>query len=312
MSTQSFDFEPAEFVPFRDKEVLERVRSIGPEEITKHPNPDFRIRVVKDDMAGHMQVTKLFYLIASAREEGRKCVLVLGNPNHGYRKVAHLINTFGINCDHLYTFNLDEYADQDGNIAPESYPQGFLRSTKNYFYKQIDPELRPPENQMIGPTNENLDHYGKLIEDLGGADAVFVGPGWTGHLAFIEPDAPEFDMDLEEWKTLKTRIVTLSPFTIAQNSLHGSFGKSGDLAAVPPKAATVGPAEIIAAKYRYDNHSLITAGTKVSWQRLVTRLCLHGPVTPKVPGSLLQELRTDVTVSESAAARIEPDWNVGY
>ena len=38
------------------------------------------------------------------------------------------------------------------------------------------------------------------------------------------------------------RICTLSPFTLAQNSLHGSFGMSGDISAVPPKAATIGPA----------------------------------------------------------------------
>ncbi|GAJ16275.1 unnamed protein product, partial [marine sediment metagenome] len=58
------------------------------------------------------------------------------------------------------------------------------------------------------------------IEDLGGADACYSGPGWTGHLAFIEPDAPEFEGSLEEWKKMGPRIVTLSPFTIAQNSLH--------------------------------------------------------------------------------------------
>jgi glucosamine-6-phosphate deaminase len=309
---KTFHFEPAPFVPFRDKKVLERVRKIGPEEMARHPNPDFRIEVVKNTMTEHRFVSKMFHLIYSARQEGRKCVLITPNPNHGYIKVAHLINTFKLDCSHLYTFNMDEYADQDGSIAPESYPQGFLRSTKNYLYKQIDPELRPPEDQITGPTNENLDSYGKMIEDLGGADAAFFGPGWTGHLAFIEPDAPEFDMSLDEWKTLKTRIVTLSPFTIAQNSLHGSFGMSGDLAAVPPKAATIGPAEAIAARYRFDTHALTTAGTMVSWQRLVTRLCLHGPVTPKVPGSLLQTLRTDVQVSEAAASRIEPDWDVGY
>jgi len=52
------------------------------------------------------------------------------------------------------------------------------------------------------------------------------------------------------------RVCTLSPFTIAQNSLHGCFGMSGNLAAVPPKAATIGPAEVIAAKNRIDIHAI--------------------------------------------------------
>ncbi|MFP4444157.1 MAG: hypothetical protein ACLFST_13635, partial [Spirochaetia bacterium] len=158
-----------------------------------------------------------------------------------------------------------------------------------------------------------IDFYGKMIADMGGADYCHSGPGWTGHLAFIEPDAPEFKAaTLEEWKKMSSRIVTLSPFTLAQNSLHGFFGKSGDIAAVPPKAATIGPAEVIAAKYRIDVHALCVHGTATSWQRLITRLVLHGPVTPLVPESILQTLATTVYVSETAAQNIEYDGNKGY
>lgn len=309
---KGFDYSPSRWVPFRDKKVLERVRKIKREDIDKHPNPDFNIKVVKDDMVEFIFVTDMFNRIKRAADEGRKVVLILPNPNHGYIKLAYLINKFEINCKHLYTFNMDEYADEDGNIAPESYAQGFLRSTKNYLYKNIDEKLRPPECQIIGPTNENINDYGKMIADMGGADACYSGPGWTGHLAFIEPDAPEFEADLEEWKKSGPRIVTLSPFTIAQNSLHGSFGMSGDLALVPPKAATIGPNEVICSKYRMDIHSLNTAGTIVSWQRLMTRLVLHGPVTPKVPESILQTLPTDVYISETSAQNIEPIWDRGY
>jgi glucosamine-6-phosphate deaminase len=131
-------------------------------------------------------------------------------------------------------------------------------------------------------------------------------------LAFIEPDAPEFQADLEEWKQMSARIVTLSPFTLAQNSLHGSFGKSGDIALVPPKAATIGPAEVIASKNRIDINGLTVHGTTTSWQRLMTRLVAHGPVTPLLPTSLHQELRTDFYISETIAQDIEPDWDKGY
>jgi glucosamine-6-phosphate deaminase len=151
-----------------------------------------------------------------------------------------------------------------------------------------------------------------MLADLGGADICYSGPGWTGHLAFIEPDAPEFAGSLAEWKRMGPRICTLSPFTIAQNSLHGCFGSSGDLCAVPPKAATIGPAEVIAAKHRIDMHAITVGGSFTSWQRLTTRLVLHGPVTPRVPESILQTLRTDVWVSENAAANIETRWDLGY
>jgi glucosamine-6-phosphate deaminase len=107
-------------------------------------------------------------------------------------------------------------------------------------------------------------------------------------------------------------IVTLSPFTLAQNSLHGSFGASGDLAAIPPKAATIGPAQFLEAKNNLGFYSIGIHGTSTSWQRLIARLALFGPVTPLVPDSIIQLKKADVLVSESIAAKIEVDWNKGY
>ncbi|MCL4415100.1 MAG: hypothetical protein M1365_00140 [Actinobacteria bacterium] len=309
---KKFDYQPSQWVPFRDKKVLEKIRNIKREDIERHPNKNLKIMVIPDEIVEFTWVTDMFYRIKKAADEDKRLVLILPNPAHTYMKVAMLINRFKINCKNLFIFIEDEYADQDGNIAPESYPQGFLRALKNYFYYKIDKDLRPPEQQIKGPTTDNIKDYGKMIADLGGADACYTGPGWTGHSAFIEPDAPEFDADLEEWKKMSSRVVTLSPFTIAQNSLHGSFGFSGDLALVPPKAATIGPAEIIASKYRMDMHALSTYGTPVSWQRMISRLCLHGPVTPKLPTSLHQILKTDVFISETIAQNIEPDWERGY
>jgi glucosamine-6-phosphate deaminase len=229
-----------------------------------------------------------------------------------YRQVARLINACRVNCAKLHAFAMDEYADQHGRIAPETWRQGFTYAMKHNFFHQIDPELRPVEKQFVGFTDHNLKDYGKMIADLGGGDACYTGPGWTGHCAFIEPDAPEFDAPLDEWKQMGPRICTLSPFTLAQNSLHGSFGMSGDIAAVPPKAATIGPAQIIGAKFRMEQHDLTIHGTSTSWQRLITRLCLHGPVTPKLPTSIHQVLKTDCYVTETAARDIEPDWDKGY
>ena len=254
----------------------------------------------------------MFYRIKEAAENNRKLVLILPNPVPSYRKVAYLINKFRINCRNLYTFAMDEYANEDGVIAPESWRQGFTYAMMHNFYYQIDEDLRPPKSQFHGMSNKNINDYSKMIIDMGGADMCYSGPGWTGHLAFIEPDAPEFDAPLEEWKQMGTRIVTLSPFTLAQNSLHGSFGMSGDMALVPPKAATIGPADVIASKARMEMHSLSVHNTPTSWQRLISRLVLHGPVTPLVPSSIHQLLETDCIVSETIAQNIEPNWDKGY
>ena len=46
--TQPFTFTAAPWVPFQDKAVLERVRAIRREDMEKHDNPDFRIKIVPD------------------------------------------------------------------------------------------------------------------------------------------------------------------------------------------------------------------------------------------------------------------------
>lgn len=307
-----FKFEPSKWVPFRDLAAIERCRKIRRADIEKHPNKDFRIRVVKDADVEFIWVTDMFMRLRRAADEGRPLVLILPNPCPTYRHVARLINALRVDCRRVTLFAMDEYANEKGEVAPDTWEFGFGYAMRKYFVQQIDAELRMPDKQVNVFTTRNVNDYGKMIADAGGADACYSGPGWTGHLAFIEPDAPEFDMPLEQWRQAGPRIVTLSPFTLAQNSLHGSFGLSGDLAAVPPKAATIGPAEVVASKYRMDVSALLIHGMPTTWQRLTARLCYHGPVTPRLPTSIHQTLKTDAYMSESIARDIEPDWDKGY
>lgn len=313
MKHMDFTYEPSKYVPYRDKKVLERVRSIKREDIEKHKNPDFKIKVVPDADMGVIMLFDMFHRIKTASDANEPIVLIMPNPWPHYRLLAHMLNKFKVDCSKVYTFNMDEYADQDGNVAPESWKFGFGHAFKKYFYHNLDKGLRPPEKQIHTFTNKNIGDYGKIISDLGEADMVYSGPGWTGHLAFIEPDAPEFKAgSMAEWMEMDARIVTLSPFTLAQNSLHGSFGMSGDLAMVPPKAATIGPAQVVRAKNRMQLCGIGVHNTATSWQRLITRLVLHGDPSPLVPESVNQLLRTDAYVSETIAMDIEPDFEKGY
>lgn len=308
-----FSFEPARFVPFRDKKVIERMRRITRRDFAKTRNPNLTITVIPDADFESRWIHDIFQRIRQSAEAGEPLVMIMPNPWPNYGKVAALINKHKVSCRHIHTFNMDEYADQDGNIAPESWEFGFGHAFKKFFISKIDPRLRPPEKQVHLLGNKTLKDYSRVLAGLGGADICYCGPGWTGHLAFIEPDAPEFKArSLAEWKSFGTRICTLSPFTIAQNSMHGCFGASGDLTAVPPKAATIGPADVIGAKLRIDMHAISVGGSFNSWQRLTTRLVLHGPVTPLVPESIVQTVRTDAWVSETAAADIKPRWDIGY
>jgi len=306
----TFTFRPAGFIPYRDTEVLNRVRTLTGEDYLRHDT--LKIHVLPDHLMGPRFVADMVGEIVRARDEGRRCVIITPNPNPAYREVAMVLNAMRVDCKHVVTFNMDEWANEDGEIADESYPQSFIAATKRFWLSELAADLRPLEENLMHPTTDNIGHYSDLIAEAGGADVVYSGPGWTGHLAFIEPDVPEWSKDLEEFLTQGARITTLNPLTIAQNSLHASFGASGDIAAVPPKAATIGPLDVARAKRRVETHGITTRGTFVAWQRLVSRLVLHGPVTPQVPSSIIQRLGAEVYVSETLAAPVESDFEIQY
>jgi len=285
----------ADFIPFRDREACARVRAIKKSDICKHPNPEFNIRVIeeRDDFYFEFALD-IVNRIRSARDEGRKFVGIFPvGPMPQYKLAARLINELGLSCDHVHTFNMDEYADENGNPAPPEWEGSFQTAMMESFFLKIDEKLRPPLEQINFPDKGNIDVYGRMIEDLGGADVVYGGIGWCGHIAFWETHLGyEFEGDIEAYKKARARIVELHPMTIMQNALH-SF--RGDWSWVPPKAFTIGPDEILSARHRsfWLDGDL---GGGVSWQSFIARLAAHGPVNPFVPGSILQTEPGDYTL----------------
>ncbi|HEY8774614.1 MAG TPA: hypothetical protein VIM05_08600 [Gaiellaceae bacterium] len=299
-----FDYGLARFISFRDREVCERVRQIPRAELTDHPNPDFRISIVDDPSEFYRRFAEDFVgRIRAARDEGRTFVAILPvGPMPQYELAARMINDEELSLAHVHTFNMDEYANEDGVTAPPSWPGSFQRTMLDGFFGLVDANLRPPDDQIHFPTTEAIDGYSARIEDLGGADCCYGGIGWCGHIAFWESHlGEEFEGDLEAYKQAGARLVELHPMTIMQNALH-SFG--GDWSWVPPKANTIGPREILGARHRsfWLDGDL---GGGVSWQRFIARLVAHGPVSELVPGSILQTARTDYTMLGGVADDVE-------
>jgi len=299
-----FNYDLAAFLPFRDVKACRRVRAIRKEDITQHPNPDFKVRVIEEP---HDFYTAFAVdIVRRIRERGQSgeglVVIFPVGPMPQYPIAARIINQLRISCRHVHSFNMDEYADQDGNTAPYGWPGSFQKAMMESFWLAIDEDLRPPQTQIHFPTTEVLADYGKMIEDLGGADVCYGGIGWCGHIAFWEAHlGEEFNGDLEAFKAAGPRLVELHSMTIMQNALH-SF--SGDWSWVPPKANTIGPAQIVGAKDRsfwLDGY----IGGGVSWQRFIARLVAHGPVTPYVPGSILQTVAGTYTILGGVAENVE-------
>lgn len=300
----AFHYELARFIPFRDLEACERVRAIRRADLTRHPNPEFHIRLADDPAQFYFDFAlDIVNSIRQAADENRAFVGIFPvGPMPQYAFAAKLINETNLSLQHVHSFNMDEYADQDGNTAPLDWPGSFQTAMWRSFFSLIRPELRPSDSQIHFPTKDALPDYGQRIADLGGADVCYGGIGWCGHIAFWEAHlGDEFRDDLAAYKQAGPRCVELNPMTIMQNALH-SFG--GDWSWVPPKANTIGPAEILGAKRRsfWLDGDL---GGGVSWQRFIARLVAHGPVNTYVPGSILQTARTDYTILGNVADDVE-------
>lgn len=298
MTTQTepaFDYPLADICTYRDADVCARVRAIPRTAMTRHPNPDFRIQIIDDRAAFYQSFAEdLVTRIRVARDTGRTFVVILPvGPVPQFQIAARMINAERLSLQHVNTFNMDEYADADGHTAPLSWPGSFQRAMWANFFGLIDEELRPPTDQIHFPTQDAIATYSEQLRDLGDADACYGGIGWAGHIAFWEPHLGfEFAGDLDAYRAAAARLVELHPMTVMQNALH-SFG--GDWSWVPPKANTIGPRDIVTARHRsfWLDGDL---GGGFSWQRFIARLVAHGPITEFVPGSILQQQRTDYTM----------------
>jgi glucosamine-6-phosphate deaminase len=309
VQTLAFDYALAKFIALQDPEACAKARAVTRKEICNHSDPDFKIRIIDDPAGFYLEFAlDIISRIQAALAENRNCVLILPvGPVPQFTIAARLINQFRLSCRHLVTFNMDEYADEDGNTSPPDWEGSFQTAMMENFFEKIDEDLRPPPENINFPNSGNVDRYSQMIEDAGGADCCYGGIGWCGHIAFWESHLGDEFETLEEYKQAGARIVELNPMTIMQNALH-SFG--GDWSWVPPKAATIGPRDILGARHRsFWLDGMCGPGTDMSWQRFIARLVAHGPVSKYVPGSILQTVRTDYTLLGGVADNVEIDMS---
>lgn len=225
----------------------------------------------------------------------KKTVIVLPvGPTEVYPKIVRMINLEKINCNNLIVINMDEYCNYAGNdYIPYSHDLSFRRFMDENFYSKINPELNIKRENRIFPDPKDLEAMVKKIEQLGGIDICIGSLGFTGHIAFNEPPESEENISVEEFKNLTTRVVDLTRETIVQSALK----VGGNIDIIPKKAVTLGMKEILSAKK-------IFIYLMRDWQAAILRKSIHGPITPKVPGSLLQKHPCVNVVASFNAAKI--------
>ena len=310
-----FKFKPASFLPHANLplEELERVRNIKREDMEYTNENGFSVRVVLNPTL--CMVQDLFYRILMSDINDTRLTIICPNQwPDAYSAVAEMLNKFNVSARNVHAFAMDEWADEDGNVAPLTYGAGLGYSFRTHFYGRIREDLRPDVENWHVFTNENKGEgvYSSIIEEIsgGGVDVVYSATGWPGHTAFIDPGCPEFKADsLEEFCRLGSRLVTEVPLTICENSLFSPMGASGDVWAVPPRAATIGPRDIVSAKERFELHNFVNPDGS-SWQRMVSRLELYGPISMECPASIMRLGKGTCYVSE-AIAKPFASWHCG-
>lgn len=302
-----------DFYPFQNQSEIDRVRKITKEEIVamngKHPaNPNIRLDVLRNDEFEMVMIADMVKRIVDSDRNDRQVVMIMCNPSPTYRKVAYLLHELNVNCRNVKFYMMDEWADEDGNIAPLSYKAGFGYAFEKFMVSQIM-DLGFKRENFIYHSKEITPVYSQMLQDDGEADIVYSGPGWPGHLAFIDPVEDWYQPTMEEYLQQGAKVARLHPLTIAQNSLHGGFGCSGDISRVPPMGAMMGPRDAMMAKNVLDMHGITTAGSQVAWQRLTSRLCIFGEPDQRVPASILQlrDKPTHMIMSENIAATIKDE-----
>ena len=310
-----FRFKPASWLPHSELplEELERIRNIKREDMEYTNENGYSVRVVMDPTL--CMVQDMFYRILMSDIHDTHFTMICPNQWPGaYSAVAEMLNKYNVSARNVDAFAMDEWADEDGNVAPITYGAGLGYSFLNHFYGRIREDLRPSVDHWHVHTNENKGTgvYSRMIEDIsgGGVDVIYSATGWPGHTAFIDPRCEEFKADsLEEFCKLESRIVTETPLTICENSLFSPMGASGDVWAVPPKSATIGPKDVVSAKDRFELHNFVNPDGS-SWQRMISRLELYGPISMECPASIMRLGKGTCYVSE-AIAKPFSSWSYG-
>lgn len=194
-----------------------------------------------------------------------------------YRQLVEWYGKGDLDFAKVRTVNLDEYC----GLSPD-HPQSYRHyMDKNLFSRvNILPENTHLPNGLALDPKAECARYDKLINDLGGIDLQLLGIGHNGHIGFNEPDEAFGKM---------THQVLLNPTTVEANA---RFFDSPD--EMPKYAYTMGIRAIMQAR----KILLVVNGSDKA--RILVD-ALTGPVTPAVPGSILQ-LHPDVTVVADEAA----------
>lgn len=219
-------------------------------------------------------------IIASQVVMKPDCVLGLATgstPIGTYENLVAKYESGDLDFSEVTTVNLDEYKG-----LPRENDQSYYYFMHDNLFDHVN--IKPENTHLPDGTKEDAEkecaEYEKLIASLGGQDLQLLGLGHNGHIGFNEP-AEDFAKD--------THCVDLQESTIEANKRF--FASAED---VPKQAYTMGIGTIMQAK------KILIVVSGADKAETVAK-AFFGPITPKVPASVLQ-LHPDVILVADEAA----------
>lgn len=199
------------------------------------------------------------------------------SPLGAYEQLIEWYVKGDLDFSRVSTVNLDEYVGL-GFDNRESYRR-FMYD--NLFGRiNIDPgNINIPNGCAADPEAECA-RYDGVLRRLGGIDLQLLGLGVNGHIGFNEP---------ADLFAKGTHVVHLSDSTIEANKRF--FDKAED---VPRAAVTMGIFDIIQA----DRVLMVASGQN---KARAVKDAFFGPITPRVPASILQFHKDFTLVADEAA-----------
>ena len=208
------------------------------------------------------------------------CVLGLATgstPIGAYRQLVEWYNKGDLDFSAIRSVNLDEYKGLSGE-HDQSYR--YFMNHNLFDHVNIRKENTNVPNGLAQDAEEECRRYDQVIRDMGSIDLQLLGIGGNGHIGFNEP------CDVFE---RGTHVVTLTEETRQSNA---RFFASID--EVPTHALTMGIGGIMSAK-----KVLLLASGEAKAKALYDSC--FGPVTPRVPASILQFHNDAVIIADEAA-----------
>jgi len=199
------------------------------------------------------------------------------SPVGTYKELVKMYESGELDFSRISSINLDEYVGLDGT-SDQSYR--FFMNDNLFDHVNIDKSNTNVPNGKAEDRDAECSRYDALRSEIGPIDMQLLGIGENGHIGFNEP-SDEF--------IYETHVVTLTDSTIMANSRLFA-----DPADVPRYAMTVGMETIMTAK----KVLLVANGAK---KAQALRDTVSGPVTPRIPASILQQ-HPDVTIIADAEA----------